>query len=207
MAREDFSIEELESLRGLLATAVGGEGDVAVERIADSFFGLSALFEADFEHIYDVCQSTAVANAIRLAVALHKRRLTEHIKFNKRYSEEQIKDYLKGLFFGLAVENVYVLAFGASGQLLCAECISQGTVNSSGILPRMILDIAKRRSATSVMLAHNHPCGFSEPSCEDVYSTEYIKNVLETAGIELLAHYVVAYGSVSNVMDTEEFKS
>ena len=84
MAREDFSIEELESLRGLLATAVGAEGDVAVERIADSFFGLSALFEADFEHIYDVCQSTAVANAIRLAVALHKRRLTEHIKFNKR---------------------------------------------------------------------------------------------------------------------------
>jgi len=46
--------------------------------------------------------------------------------------------------------------------------------------------------AVSVIIAHNHPGGLAEPSANDDKITEQIKNALETVGISLQDHMIIA---------------
>ena len=47
-------------------------------------------------------------------------------------------------------------------------------------------------NATSVVLAHNHPSGLALPSNEDVVTTRRVAMALDTVGIFLADHIVVA---------------
>ena len=84
-------------------------------------------------------------------------------------------------------------------RIIAVEHISDGTVNSSDILPRKVLECAKRRKSTRIILAHNHPKGTSKPSKEDVMTTGRLMNVFGTVGVKLVAHYVVADGEIERI--------
>ncbi|MBQ9733604.1 MAG: JAB domain-containing protein, partial [Clostridia bacterium] len=84
------------------------------------------------------------------------------------------------------------------GRLLLTEKISEGTVNSSDIIPRRALEAAARlkSKAKGAILAHNHPGGTVSVSESDIYATAVMRQALSGVGIELLRHYVVADGQV-----------
>jgi len=58
--------------------------------------------------------------------------------------------------------------------------------------PRKIVEGALQHRAVSVIIAHNHPGGAAEPSDNDDKITEQIKNALQTVGIHLQDHLVIA---------------
>lgn len=138
------------------------------------------------------------AAALKLLGAITSRRFTEGFKTGRAYSEVEICHYLKWLCFGREVECVYILFLDKSGRLLLAEKISEGTVNSSDIIPRRALEAAARlkSKAKGAILAHNHPGGTVSVSESDVYATAVMRQALSGVGIELLRHYVVADGQV-----------
>jgi DNA repair protein RadC len=129
---------------------------------------------------------------IRLTAALNSRRITDKFKIGKKYLQNKIVEYLVGLFYGSSIEKIFVLGFSESGKLLCSECVSEGTVNTSSVIPRKITEILKECGATRVILAHNHPQGVTTPSDADVAFTADIKYALKTLGIKLDHHYIVA---------------
>ena len=47
-------------------------------------------------------------------------------------------------------------------------------------------------SASAVILAHNHPSGVALPSPEDYATTDRAKQALDTVGIPLTDHIIVA---------------
>ncbi len=57
---------------------------------------------------------------------------------------------------------------------------------------RKIVEVALKHRAVSVIIAHNHPGGVAEPSDNDDKITEQIKNALQTVGISLQDHLVIA---------------
>ena len=136
------------------------------------------------------------AAALKLLGAITSRRFTEGFKTGRAYSEEEICHYLKWLCFGREVECVYILFLDKGGRLLLTEKISEGTVNSSDIIPRRALEAAARlkSKAKGAILAHNHPGGTVSVSESDIYATAVMKQALSGVGIELLRHYVVADG-------------
>lgn len=136
------------------------------------------------------------AAALKLLGAITSRRFTEGFKTGRAYSEEEICHYLKWLCFGREVECVYILFLDKGGRLLLTEKISEGTVNSSDIIPRRALEAAARlkSKAKGAILAHNHPGGTISVSESDIYATAVMKQALSGVGIELLRHYVVADG-------------
>lgn len=129
---------------------------------------------------------------IRLVSALCSRRITDKFKNGKKYSQNEIKEYIIGLFFGLTVETVYIILFDENGKLISAEHLGDGTVNASGFLPRKLLEVVLRKGAKSVIIAHNHPCGRTVPSRNDIIATTIAENVLADANVEFLHHYIVA---------------
>ena len=182
-----------EYLKSLVSFVRPKDSDAYAEVIEKKFSTLGCLLQIDrylLSETLDGDDDTAIY--IRLVSALTSRRITDKYKNGKKYSQNDLKNYIVGLFCGADVENVYVLLFDKYGKLISTDTLSNGTVNASGFLPRKLLDIAVRGGASSVIITHNHPRGDTEPSRGDIATTYVAKRMLHHAGIALTHHYIVA---------------
>ena len=146
--------------------------------------------------VYDLAETLdgdmQTAIYIKLSVALASRRVVDSFKFGRRHTEEELCSYLVAKSFGLSVETVHVISENDSGVALACDKVGEGTVNYSNVLPRKIIEIAKRHGAKKVIICHNHPGGYAGPSDDDISSTKLLFELLLSSGIKLSAHYVVA---------------
>lgn len=74
------------------------------------------------------------------------------------------------------------------------EVISIGSLNASIAHPREIYKGAVLHNAASVILAHNHPSGNTDPSPEDIELTERVSEAGNILGIDLLDHVIIGEG-------------
>ena len=163
------------------------------DKISEKFSNLLYVLHLDAYNLSSISGcSDAAADLIRLTAALTSRRITDRFKPGRKYTEEQIRDLAVGKLFGVEYESVYALLFDKSDRFLACEHVCDGVVNAAGIVPRKIIDAAKRQGAVSVIVIHNHPRGNTEPSDDDMTSTMNIKYVLSSAGIECKHSYIVS---------------
>ena len=181
-----------ENLKELLSF-VSKDSAMLLDTLAERYGGFRGITEADMDGIADTLGGDfKSAFYIKLCMALVSRRGCDRFKFGKKHSDAEISEYLKYLFFGLADETVYFLSFDSSGRTVSCDRVGEGTVNISNVLPRKVLDVARKRGAARVALAHNHPGGYAKASEDDVSTTVILSGILESSGIELTAHYVVS---------------
>jgi len=76
-------------------------------------------------------------------------------------------------------------------QVLHKQTIFIGSLNASIVHPREIFREAVKRSAASIICAHNHPSGNPSPSPEDIEVTKRIQEAGQIMGIELLDHVII----------------
>ena len=176
-----------------LISLVSKDGEEVVGLLFSRFGGLREILEADFYSLSDALgRQDKLASYIRLAVGLVSRSVTDKFKFGKKHTDEEIAEYLKSLFLGSSVETVYIMSLDKEGKILACDYAGEGTVNFSSVFPRKFLEIALKRKASSIIIAHNHPGGYAKPSVEDEESTKALSNLFLASGIDLVAHYVVA---------------
>ena len=143
------------------------------------------------------CSDINEADAIFLKIIAHilSRRISERFENKKRYTEDDFLSYVKSLFIGKQIEQIYALFFDDNGIFAASELVSDGTVNSSGVVPRKLIELAMKHKASKIVLAHNHPQGTTEPSNEDLMLTTLLRDTFRNLGIVLTDHYVVAGNS------------
>lgn len=90
-----------------------------------------------------------------------------------------------------AEEYMYMVALNHRLKPLGVFEISHGTVNYSVISPREIYIRALLCGASSIILAHNHPCGDCKPSQIDITTTQIIREAGKLLNVELLDHIIV----------------
>ena len=134
----------------------------------------------------------SLASFIKVLAAILSRSVTELFKIGAVNEETNIRKYFKALFLGLSVESIYMMTFDKNGATRGVYFLSEGTLNSAGISPRKVLELAVADCAASVVIAHNHPTGYAHSSDEDYQTTAQIANALNLAGVQLTAHYVIA---------------
>ena len=173
-----------------------GEVNSFVE-IYDTKAKLVLISENDISTYFNGDMSTFVF--IKLLFSLNSRRICDLFKFGKSYSEEALKRYLSALFLPLSTECLYLLSFDGAGRIISSDFISEGSVNALGIVPRRLLDAAVKRGARAVIIAHNHPSGYSVPSEDDREATARIREVFSSVGIDLINHYVVSSGGAAAI--------
>ena len=91
----------------------------------------------------------------------------------------------------MAEEYVYLLTLNTKGDITGVFEISHGTVSNCLVSPREIFNRALMIGATTIILVHNHPSGYPEPSREDMHLTKRLKKAGELIGIELLDHIII----------------
>lgn len=164
---------------------------------------LSTILSLSVEDMLNNSDMTlADAAMLRVAGALLSRSVTEKFNFNLRHTEEEIADYLKSLFLGEGAEKLYAF-FYKDGRISAPCLLSEGSVNSVSVTPRMLIDKAYATGAREIILAHNHPGGVPRASMDDRTMTVLLNNTLAEVGMRVILHYVVADGEYDLIRSEE----
>ena len=91
----------------------------------------------------------------------------------------------------LAQEQLRVLLLDTKNHVIAHRVIYQGNVNSSMVRPAEVLRPAIVESATSIIIAHNHPSGDPTASAQDVDISIQLSKAAKLMEIDLLDHVII----------------
>ena len=175
--------------------------------LMDRFGTLSGVLSAPVEllkQVDGVGESAAVL--LRLAPLLaQKARLAEAEREIALNTVDSIGAYLLERFSQERNEAVYQLCLDRKGKLLACKRLGEGSVSAVNLDIRKLVENALLSSASSVILAHNHPSGVALPSDDDHTATQQARAALEAIGVQLADHIIVADGDFVSFFDSGYF--
>lgn len=188
------SLSNQELLAILLRTGTKEESVlVLANRVLNVFERLHHLKHATIEEMMAI-KGIGEVKAIQLmaAVELGRRLAQKHNdeKFTIR-SPQDAATYLMPDMTSLNQEHFVVLFLNIKNQIIHKQTIFIGSLNASIVHPREIFREAVKRSAASIICAHNHPSGVPTPSTEDIEVTKRIVEAGYIIGIELIDHVII----------------
>jgi len=129
---------------------------------------------------------------IRLVQELAREFLKEKIIDKPAYkSAQEIFDYLYHSMRDLKKEIFKVIYLNSQNQIVETEDLFEGTINSSVISPREVVESAIRNNAASLIFVHNHPSGNPEPSKSDKELTRDLVYAGSIMRIRVLDHIII----------------
>ncbi|MER2089829.1 MAG: DNA repair protein RadC [Sporosarcina sp.] len=188
------SLSNQELIAILLRTGTKQESVlVLANRILSSFDKIQDLKYATIEEMMQV-KGVGKAKAVQLLAAaeIGKRLYRKHSE--GRYtirSPEDAAAYLMTDMSSLNQEHFVVLFLNVKNEVLHKQTIFIGSLNSSIVHPREIFREAVKRSAASIIAAHNHPSGNPSPSPEDIEVTKRLIEAGSIMGIEVIDHIII----------------
>lgn len=188
------SLSNQELVAILLRTGTREESVLMLaNRILKTFDKIQDLRDATVEEMMAV-KGIGQAKAVQIlaAVEIGKRLYQKHSE--GRYvirSPEDAAAYLMTDMSSLLQEHFVVLFLNVKNEVLHKQTIFIGSLNSSIVHPREIYREAVKRSAASIIAAHNHPSGNPAPSPEDIEVTKRLVEAGSIIGIDLLDHVII----------------
>lgn len=104
---------------------------------------------------------------------------------------DQVADFVRLKIGGGRKETFMILYLDSHNGMIDYECHG-GTVDRTTIYNRELAEKALACRAVNVIVAHNHPSGYCEPSPEDIRFTLSLQRSLNTLGIRLHDHIIVS---------------
>ncbi|MFD2926112.1 RadC family protein [Halobacillus naozhouensis] len=163
------------------------------QRLLIHFEGVILLKDATIEELTAI-RGIGAAKAVLILSAIELGRRIQQMKPVERYmirSPEDGADFVMEEMRELKQEHFIVLFLNTKNQVLHRQTIFIGSLNASIVHPREVFKEAVKRSAASIICAHNHPSGDPTPSQEDIHVTRRLQECGKMIGIELLDHLVI----------------
>lgn len=188
------SLSNQELIAILLRTGTKEESVLALaNRVLNYFEKLHELKYATLEEIVSI-KGIGEAKAVQLLAAIELGRRLSQKQIDGRYvirSPQDAATFLMPDMSSLQQEHFVVLFLNVKNQILHKQTIFIGSLNSSIVHPREIFREAVKRSAASIICAHNHPSGVPTPSPEDIDVTKRLQEAGFIIGIELIDHLII----------------
>lgn len=199
--------EQHEILEMLLFYAIPRKNtnDIA-HRLLEACGSLSAVFDAPIDILMQ--QGLSYNAAVLLHMIPDLSRAYQSDKFDneeKIITDENIGKKMVHLFAGKNEECVYAFFLDAKGKEKYSGIISKGDASSAPMFSKDIVSIAARCKAVTVIIAHNHPSGVAFPSRADLEATADIADALDTIGVHLADHIIVADRDYISLSSTPPF--
>ena len=177
--------------------------NVTAHRLIDKFGSLHSVFDAPYEELLSVEGiSEHSATLIKLVPALLNRYSADKNSSRVRISSlDDAGRYLVNRYDGIGVETVYLMLLDNKNDLIDCVKIHEGSVNSSAITTRVLVETALFKHASAAILAHNHPHGIALPSSDDLHTTRAVKSAFDAVGVNMMAHLIVAGNSFCDILE------
>lgn len=190
------ALSDAELLAVLLRT--GRPGRSALE-MADDLLeergGLAGLLASERatlrrEGLGDAKVATLLA-ACELGRRLARSRVANHSVLDRPAA---VAAYLAIRYGSLDQEVLGALYLDPRHRLIAESEHFRGTFSKASVEPRAILKEGLLRSASGMMLFHNHPSGNTKPSFDDIEFTGRMAQAGELVGIRLVDHLILGRG-------------
>lgn len=135
-----------------------------------------------------VSKASKIVATIELARRIGETAFVKQGKVNS--SKDIVTFFMEKLRYQMQEEFLIVL-LNTKNEIIKYESISKGSLNASIVHPREVFNKAIRKSASAVILVHNHPSGHPNPSGEDKKVTERLVRAGEIVGITVLDHVII----------------
>jgi DNA repair protein RadC len=161
----------------------------AIER----FKTLRGVLEAAPEELQEIRGIGPINSfGIRLVQEVAREFLKEKIQDKPVLSSaHEIFDYLYHSMRDLKKEVFKVLYLDSQNKIIEVKDLFHGTVNSSSVSPREVMESALRCNAVSLIFVHNHPSGNTEPSQSDREITRDLIQAGAVMDIRVLDHLII----------------
>ena len=95
-------------------------------------------------------------------------------------------------------EHFYAVHLDTRNRVTLVELVSIGTVNASLVHPRELFRRAVQEGAVSIIIAHDHPSGETQPSDEDIVMTGRLREAGRVLEISILDHIIFSPGAYTS---------
>ena len=200
-----MSMNDINALELLLFYAIPRrDTNEIAHRLLDRFGSLDGVFSAPAEELQEVegIGENAAALLTLIPEIMKKSRVSKAREIRQIRSSDDAGAYLLPYFLNERDEVIYLLCLDTKRCVICCAEMGRGVVNSVDTGIRRIVEKALKVRACSAILAHNHPDGIALPSREDEVFTRALYNALETVGIRLEDHIIVAEDDYTSMADT-----
>lgn len=192
-------LSDAELLSVFLRVGVRGRSAVDLGRdMLEEFGSLRTLFAAnlqDFSKVHGL--GSAKFAQLQAVLELAKRSISEELQINSTLSSPQaVKQFLQLQIGHKQYESFTVLFLDVKNRLISAQELFRGSLSHASVYPREVVKTALGYNAASLILAHNHPSGSTEPSQADLSLTQTLKSALALVDIRVLDHFIVANNQI-----------
>lgn len=198
------AFEQHEALEMLLYYAVPRcDTNPLAHRLLDRFGSISAIFDASVDMLTDAGLSESTAALLKMIPEFSRLYLDD--KYNNRnkiVDFENLPDYFVNKFVGRNEEVTILLLADAKGKEIFCGVIAKGSINSTDVPIRKIVDLSLRYNAKTAVIAHNHPSGVAIPSLADIDTTKNIFEALSHINVLLVDHIIVADGEGVSIAES-----
>lgn len=200
--REKLLNKGIESLSDAELIAIligsGNRDESAVElskRILSSYKNnlneLGKLTVADLQKFKGIGEAKAIS--IISALELGKRRKASEIIEKKQIkSSKDIFEIFANKLGDLPYEEFWIVILNRANKIIELKKISTGGVHGTVTDVKIIMKYAIEKTASSIIVCHNHPSGNIKPSKSDIEITNKIKKAGDFLDIPLLDHIIVS---------------
>lgn len=194
------NLTDAELLAIFLRTGVPGINAIELaKQLLSHFGGLRMLFSASYD---DFCQQKGLGQAkyaqLQAVIEMSRRYFTEQaVLADAIRSPQAIREFLLSILKDEEHEQFLVLYLDAQHRVIRHEALFWGTIDGAVVYPRVVLKKVMDARASAVILAHNHPSGYAEPSKSDIAITDRLKKVLALIDVRVLDHIIVGHNVVS----------
>ncbi len=178
----------------------GKEGESAEELAKKILNKYKSLREIDSVSIDELCKiegiGLAKATQIKASFEIGKRLMKETSSEKKKIkSPDDIIDFVSE-YYGSYLRDVKkeffnIILLDIKNKIVDSIELSKGSINASVVDPKEVIKEATLKSASSIILVHNHPSGDTEPSTDDINITKKIKEACDIVGIKVLDHIII----------------
>jgi DNA repair protein RadC len=186
---QDYEVIELLLSLGTPRRDCKPQAKEAIRRFK-SLRGVLEASEADLEQIEGIGPHSVFGIKFMQAVA---REFLKEKSVGKTVcnSSQEIFDYFYHSMRDLKKEIVKVVYLNSQNQIVEFKDFAQGTVDSSFIYPREVIEGAIKCQAVSLVIVHNHPSGNPEPSENDKELTRELVYAGTVMKINILDHIII----------------
>lgn len=186
------------SSQELLALIIGrGVSKKSVMTIAQEllskFGNIKAISEATLEELSQI-KGIGFAKAAQLKASfeLGKRQdLEPELKDFDIKDPQSVVKAIRASIKDKAKEHFKLILLNARNKIIGISTVSVGSLNASIVHPREVFKDAIMHNAYSVVLAHNHPSGDSEPSEDDLMITKRLVDAGKILDIKVTDHIII----------------
>ena len=165
----------------------------AAKELIKKFGDLKRILEADcqeLERVDGMGKNSATLVSFIRDLAVRYLEQTARKRTHLGSTPELIR-YCRAYFSGAAEEEFRVIYLDSQHHIIHVETLQVGTVNQAPVYPRKVLERALTHKASGIILVHNHPSGYAQPSSDDTRITRTIVETARKLDIRVHDHLII----------------